>query len=403
MMFVLSVVFLLCASTLLQAEQARPVLVHYMPWYASESVSGEWGWHWTMNRFNPDKVGKDGRREVASHYYPLIGAYDSNDPHVLECHVLLMKFAGIDGVVIDWYGRDAFRDYGEIHRNTLHLIKYIKRAGLRFAICYEDQAVKHKVQDRSLPEAKAVAHGKKVLGWMSENWFDDKAYLQVDGRPVLLVFGPQYYNNEQWLDMLSGLSKKPLVFGLPYDSKRVGADGAFGWPPVKGGREIPRDVWQKELRDLYARGSQGEPIMAVAFPGFRDVYREARLHDSYGSIDHRNGDTFDETLETAWKSKSQLVQIATWNDYGEGTMIEPTKEFGYRFLEKVHARTKPDSVRADDLRLPVELYELKKRFANDASAMKDLASATSLLFSMKCQEARTIIRKWQSVNSQQTE
>lgn len=156
MMFVLSVVFLLCASTLLQAEQARPVLVHYMPWYASESVSGEWGWHWTMNRFNPDKVGKDGRREVASHYYPLIGAYDSNDPHVLECHVLLMKFAGIDGVVIDWYGRDAFRDYGEIHRNTLHLIKYIKRAGLRFAICYEDQAVKHKVQDRSLPEAKAV-------------------------------------------------------------------------------------------------------------------------------------------------------------------------------------------------------------------------------------------------------
>jgi hypothetical protein len=69
----------------------------------------------------------------------------------------------------------------------------------------------------------------------------------------------------------------------------------------------------------------------------------------------------------------------------------------------VHARTKPDSVRADDLRLPVELYELKKRFANDASAMKDLASATSLLFSMKCQEARTIIRKWQSVNSQQTE
>jgi len=25
-----------------------------------------------------------------------------------------------------------------------------------------------------------------------------------------------------------------------------------------------------------------------------------------------------------------MVQIATWNDWGEGTGIEPTAEFGYR-------------------------------------------------------------------------
>jgi hypothetical protein len=26
------------------------------------------------------------------------------------------------------------------------------------------------------------------------------------------------------------------------------------------------------------------------------------------------------------------IQIVTWNDYGEVTMIEPTREFGYTFL-----------------------------------------------------------------------
>jgi hypothetical protein len=26
------------------------------------------------------------------------------------------------------------------------------------------------------------------------------------------------------------------------------------------------------------------------------------------------------------------IQIVTWNDYGEGTMIELTREFGYTFL-----------------------------------------------------------------------
>ena len=99
-----------------------------MPWYSSKPVSGRWGWHWTMDRFNPDKIGANGRRELASHYRPLIGPYDSSDPDALEYQVLLMKFAGISGVIIDWYGIENFLDYGIIHRNSLALLKYIRQA-----------------------------------------------------------------------------------------------------------------------------------------------------------------------------------------------------------------------------------------------------------------------------------
>ena len=88
-----------------------------MPWYASKSFSGQWGWHWTMGHFKPDNLGTEGKRELASHYTPLIGAYDSHDPDLLECQVLLMKFSGIRGVIIDWYGTENFRDYSTIHRN----------------------------------------------------------------------------------------------------------------------------------------------------------------------------------------------------------------------------------------------------------------------------------------------
>ena len=34
----------------------KTVLVHYMPWYSSKSVSGRWGWHWTMDCFDPEKI-----------------------------------------------------------------------------------------------------------------------------------------------------------------------------------------------------------------------------------------------------------------------------------------------------------------------------------------------------------
>ena len=72
-------------------ESGKPLLLaHYMPWYVADSVKGSWGWHWTMNHFDPQKI-IDGRREVASHYRPLIGPYDSGDPNVIEYHLLLMK------------------------------------------------------------------------------------------------------------------------------------------------------------------------------------------------------------------------------------------------------------------------------------------------------------------------
>ena len=157
--------FLILNLNLEAEDMNKKVFVHYMPWYSSKSVSGDWGWHWTMNKFNPEHIKKNGQREIASHQYPLIGPYDSNDPDALVCQVLLMKLAGINGVIIDWYGLKPFRDYSTIHRNTKHLIKYIKRAGLEFAICYEDQTVRHMVENRFLPFTEVEAHGQQVMHW----------------------------------------------------------------------------------------------------------------------------------------------------------------------------------------------------------------------------------------------
>lgn len=90
-----------------KASTQRLILAHYMPWYTAKPYNSHWGWHWTMNHFDPERV-VNGERELASHYRPLIGPYDSGDPHVLEYHLLLMKLAGIDGVIIDWYGLQDF-------------------------------------------------------------------------------------------------------------------------------------------------------------------------------------------------------------------------------------------------------------------------------------------------------
>ncbi len=379
-------------------KQGQQVLVHYMPWYSSKPFSGEWGWHWTMNHFNPDKRTKGSGRELASHYRPLIGPYDSNDPDALECHVLLMKLAGIGGVIVDWYGIGDFNDYALIHRNTSHLLRYIKKAGLKFAVCYEDSSVANMIKGGRIKKGEDVLHGKKTLKWLQDNWFTDDAYLKIEQRPIMPVFGPQHFMGNQWQAVTADVNPAPLIYSLPHLSQKVQVDGIFGWPPVHGGREILPATWRGYLSDLYARGRKGDRFIAPVFPGFRDIYKQAGVHESYGFLDDRGGATFSETLELALRSESSLIQIATWNDYGEGTIIEPTVKLGYRYLELlqrrvVEKRGEAFQFTARHLRLPVKLYQLRKQHKNDGKVMEMLNGVSELLFSSKCAEAIGLLGK----------
>ena len=139
----------------------RPLLLtHYMPWYQTPDVSGYWGWHWTMDHFQPDQLDANGRPEIASHFIPLTGPYDSQDEAVLEYQALLMKLSGIDGVIVDWYGTSSYADYATLNAATGKLFEVITRAGLRFAICYEDRTVLNMVNAGRLSGETAVAQGR---------------------------------------------------------------------------------------------------------------------------------------------------------------------------------------------------------------------------------------------------
>lgn len=403
--FALLVCFFLVGDT--NAQLKKTTLVHYMPWYSAKPDSNSWGWHWTMNHFTPDKINKNGRREIASHYYPLLGAYDSNDSHVLECQVLQMKFSGIDGVVVDWYGVSKANDYPDIHRNTLHLIRFIEKANLKFAICYEDQSVKQMIAGKTIKQEDSLKQGQADLNWIDKNWFPSKSYVKDrNGNPILLVFGPQHFEKDDWRQMRAGLTHNPTMHGLPHLTAAAEFDGSLGWIPVSGGKDISTETWRKYLADLYSRaeGETPEPVIATAFSQFHDIYKQANLHESYGYLDGRKGKTFDETLELAFASKASIVQVATWNDYGEGTMIEPTEEFGYRYLERIQAKVKSNTdttktllqFNFDDLRLPLELFKLRKKKDNSELKLKELDRISDLMFQSKVDEARAAIKSFQN-------
>ena len=167
-------------------SHVRPtILAHYMPWYTARPFGDHWGWHWTMDHFDPEKE-RDGQRQIASKYYPLIGPYDSGDPHVLEYHLLLMKLSGVDGVIVDWYGLTDFRDYAVLHRNTTRLLQQCERLTMKFVICYEDQTIPALVEANRIEVSGRVPHAETELDWLGKYWFKSGSYLKMDNKPLLL-------------------------------------------------------------------------------------------------------------------------------------------------------------------------------------------------------------------------
>jgi hypothetical protein len=380
---------LLCASLLLFALLAscvaqsapKPLLVHYMPWYVAKPYSSSWGWHWTMNHYNPDVV-PGGKRQIASWYYPLIGPYDSLDPAVLEYHVLLMKLAGIDGVVVNWYGSDNFNDYAINNERALALLNYTRNAGLKFCLCYEDQTIKHEIDGGYITVATAISHAQQTMLYAQSNYFIDPSYLRLSNAPVFLNFGPQYFkNNSDWVTIFSVLraTSRPAFF--TEDNRLAAGFGAFDWPPMwmsGGGTNTLAPAQLQNYLDNFEQKAGAWPgYISSAFPRFQDIYAQAGVGASYGYLADGNGATMTKTLQRAFTNNSAFVHVVTWNDFGEGTMVEPTLDYGYRDLGMIQGFRRqyldPDfSYTTNDLTTAIRLYNLRKQYSTNTAISMDL-------------------------------
>ncbi|HWF19890.1 MAG TPA: glycoside hydrolase family 71/99-like protein [Verrucomicrobiae bacterium] len=370
------------------STNGKPVMVYYMPWYAAKPFSAEWGWHWTMNHFDPDKVNASGEREIASWYYPLIGPYDSADPAVLEYHVLLMKLAGIDGVIVDWYGSADYFDYAAVNRNTARLFDYTRKAGLKFAICYEDQTIQRLIDGNRLTATEAVHHAQQEMLYLQSKFFRDPSYFRLKDKPLLENFGPQYFlSSTNWAEIFSVLeaSNRPTFF--TEDNLLAAGLGAFDWPPMwlsqqpGTGGVLSEASLKNYLVDFEKKSASWPAFISSAFPRFHDIYQRAGVRNYWGYLGDRDGETLRENFNRALTNNSALVQIVTWNDFGEGTTIEPTKEYGFRDLCMIQdlCRQKLDSkrpLRTNDLASAFQFYNLRRNSATNAA----LASALDQVF-----------------------
>jgi hypothetical protein len=308
------------------------VLAFHYPWYGTpDGPAGRWR-HWNHARLampgervlgfhDPRRRTVTGRPDLGATHAPAGGPYDSQDPALLRTQVHDARAAGLDGFVVSWWGRES-----EEARAFGRVLAAAGGSGLQVAPYYEAG----ELWRRGGPGIAADLEG------LLDRHAEAPGFLRLDGTPVVFVYAAHRVRPPVWdyvRRRLAARGRRVVLIGdaaRPEWLARFDALHVYSPVPVlaRGG-----DL-AAVYRDLAARArAAGVPFLAAVAPGFDD-----RVIRAPGTVVPRaGGATYDATWELALSVRPAGVLVASWNEWHEGSEIEPSREHGTRYLAATRA------------------------------------------------------------------
>ncbi len=233
-------------------------------------------------------------------FTPSWGLYDSSDPAIIDRQVAGATNAGLEAFIASWWGPGHHTDSATMA--ILNRIPSSPNPDFRVAVYYEEEG-------QSDPSVGAILNDLDYL----KGLFDQSAYLRVDGKPVVFV----------WADGSDG----PGMAARWADVEdRFGGDVYIVLKVYPGFADDPNqpDSWHQYGPAVAY--SQHLPWSAVVSPGFWHANEDApRLS--------RSPSRFLDDAQKMVNSGAFWQLVTSWNEWGEGTAVEPASEFGTTYLD----------------------------------------------------------------------
>lgn len=278
--------------------------VFYYPWYGFNFTSLTWTGGNLTSHWN------DGSYGVAKDM-PLIGFYSSMDNNTLKWQFDKMKEAGINFIVISWWGWGITNFSNPTQISTLYyaidnasknIFKYIEGNGLPFKVAV------------MVEPFSSNMNYSQVYDYIYENYYRpyDCFIYKFDNKPLLLFFNPlNPPTDERFVCKIVGhQSNVDIFFWKGMDAldeyKNVDVQNYMGEPVIKDG--IVSIIPRYDDKFLYKAGSRNGYMV------FDETYSK-RLYQK----------EWDYVLQN--RDKVHTILIYSWNEYHERSQIEPHFDF----------------------------------------------------------------------------
>ena len=324
----LSLVMVLAMRATPAAEPSSHPLVgaYYYPWYEVD--------RWT--------------REPVTHT-PALGWYSSDDPKIAAAHVEQAREAGLDFFVVSWLSLD-----GREGRNFARtLLPACERAGFRFALLYETPLALGLPAGKPIDLETVLPDGVKAADRFVEH-FDQIAaaylahpqQLRLAGRPVIVIYLVRDLVNAG--PALTTVRERLRRRGI---EPHLVADAVYWAPPERLDWKLLGDHFQAvtaynmyfrpdflaAVRGQFAAADRaarahGLRLVPTAMPGYDDTPLRGMERVT---INRRRGQFYRDSWQVAAEfvgPDQPLLLVTSFNEWHEGTEIEPSTEFGEAYL-----------------------------------------------------------------------
>jgi len=299
------------------SQVPHQVLAFYYPWYGTPERHGHWV-HWT--KINPD------RHDIGSaRHYPVQGAYDSWDPAIVDWHIDLARTNGITGFIASWWGQRTFED------GALPVI--LERADKKdFKVSVYWETAPGKGSDQ-------VGRAVNDLVYLLNRYGTNRAFLKVDGKPVIFVYGRVMGQIplESWPAIITETRERAGDFLLIADGYEANYARLFdgvhtyniaGAVAGKTATALRAFIAPEYSGDVHLARSRGRISCVTVIPGYDDT----KVRKPGFTADRLGGLTYRVLWDEAIRANPDWILVTTWNEWHEGSEIEPSFEEGMKYI-----------------------------------------------------------------------
>ncbi len=297
----------------------REVLAFYYTWYGRPERQGRWV-HW-------GSVDPDAHDISQSTHYPALGAYDSHDRQVIDRHIAQAKQHGLTGFIATWWGRGTYDD-----RAFATLLERAAAQDFKVTVYWETAPGK---------DAAQVAQAIDDLSYVLQRYAESEAFLKVDGKPVLFVYGRVMDQMPlgAWPAIFEGVRQR---YGRDFALIADGYSEAYarlfdgvhtynicGWVRDQSPDALRRASAASFSSAVQLARSQGKISCLTIIPGYDDT----KIRKPGLKAERQNGETYRVLWDEATRADPDWILITSWNEWHEGSEIEPSWEDGEKYLQ----------------------------------------------------------------------